>query len=143
MRLLIGEGEEVAPSGGGAHAGGSASLQPPPPRLSFRKLTALMAALLPNHDASTFSRVGLPPAEGAEAAWDGSDGDVGDTREVGAAAVLGRHRNASSLAAQPVHIGLPAFQMLRSKPSPPSWLQFYNRAFLPLFVDYTAAELFE
>ncbi|KAL4451183.1 hypothetical protein ABPG77_009255 [Micractinium sp. CCAP 211/92] len=46
--------------------------------LSFRKLTILMVALLPNHDEATFSHAELP-AEG-EASWDGSSRNYGDTR---------------------------------------------------------------
>lgn len=48
--------------------------------LSFRKLTNLMAALLPNHDEATFSHVELPAEE--EAGWDTSSCDYGDTRAV-------------------------------------------------------------
>ncbi|KAL4422907.1 hypothetical protein ABPG75_009104 [Micractinium tetrahymenae] len=66
--------------------------------LSFRKLTGLMAALLPNHDDATFGRVELPAEE--EGGWDGSSRDYGDTRA------------------------------------------YYNRVFLPVFVDKDAAYLF-
>lgn len=48
--------------------------------MPFRKLTALMAALLPNHDEKTFGHVELP-ADG-EASWDCSTRDYGDTRAV-------------------------------------------------------------
>ncbi|PRW32980.1 retinoblastoma-associated -like [Chlorella sorokiniana] len=46
-------------------------------RLPFRKLTTLMAEVLPNHDEQTFARVELPPLDGS--GWDGSR-DYGDTR---------------------------------------------------------------
>lgn len=45
--------------------------------LPFRKITWLMAEVLPHHDEATFSRVELPPEDGT--GWDGSR-DYGDTR---------------------------------------------------------------
>ena len=46
--------------------------------LPFRKITGLMAAVLPNHDDATFARVEVPPAEGC-AAWDPAARDYGGT----------------------------------------------------------------
>ena len=47
--------------------------------LAFRKITALMVAVLPSHDEETFGRVELPPADGTD--WDGSR-EQGDARGV-------------------------------------------------------------
>ncbi len=59
------------------HQGGS---------LSFRKLTSLMVALLPNHDEATFSHAELP-ADG-DASWDSSSRNYGDTRAVSQSAIM-------------------------------------------------------